>query len=411
MAAARPRSEFRSSWRPLLGSTLGLSFSVATVLLYTFGVFVIPLEAAYGWTRGELFGVIMALQLGTAVSGPLCGWLIDKLNARAVILASQAALGTMVIALSWIADELWHFYLAFALIPVLAAGAIPVSYSRLLVDTFDRARGLAIGIALAGVGIGGALLPLLAEWLIRVSNWRIAYLALGVAALAAILPLAFFLPQARTSMREAPAGAVPPRPIPRLEHFVPIAIVFSSLGLITVAALAHLVPILRARGFAAADAALGVSVASLAVIAGRLLIGYMLDRVGPVPVALAVIANIVTALVLLAMCEGDFVAFAAAAMIGLSIGAEMDVLAFLVSRNFPLEQFGRLYGWLFSLFVAASGMGPLLLGWLHDRSGSYFGPLLLLALAGLVAGALCPLMSIPAARGVTFLPNKQRPVR
>ena len=107
-------------WPAVAASTLGLIFSVGTLTLYSFGVFVHPLASSFGWSRTALGGAVAVSQLGLAVASPFWGVLIDRFGPRPVLLVSVAVMSLVFASLSLLQPPLWHLYLAFAALPLLA---------------------------------------------------------------------------------------------------------------------------------------------------------------------------------------------------------------------------------------------------------------------------------------------------
>lgn len=141
------------------------------------------------------------------------------------------------------------------------------------------------------------------------------------------------------------------------------------------ACILHMPALLSDRGLTAEDAALGSSIVGIAVIAGRLLSGYLLDRIFAPWVAVGIFGMSGIGLALLWAGGGGSVALTAAFLVGLGMGAEVDIIAFLVSRYFGLRAFGTAFGFAFGSFVLAGGLGGMLMGAGFDRTGSYEVPL------------------------------------
>ena len=120
----------------------------------------------------------------------------------------------------------------------------------------------------------------------------------------------------------------------------------------------------------------------LAVIGSRLIVGFLLDRVFAPLIAIS-ICLIAAAGISAFLFNGASAAMLTAVAMGLALGAELDLMGFLVARYFGLAQFGKTYGWLYCAFVFASGLGPLWVGAVHDAVGSY-SPALAVSAIGLV---------------------------
>ena len=375
------------SWGAVPASTIGLIFSLGTLLVYPFGVFIQPLTHEFGWTRTQIAGALSISQLSFAFTAPVWGMLLDRFGPRAVLLPSIVCISALVASLGLLTPHVWHFYLVFLAISFFAGGASPLGYSAVLARKFDRHLGLALGLALMGVGIGAALLPPLSQLLISDFGWRSAYAALGGLTLVITIPAAFVatsgMPQLRKT-RSATETAV--LPLIGSWAFLLLCALFLLLGIVTVGTLAHLVPIMIGRGFSPQGAAQVAGVTGLATIAGRGGIGWLLDRLYPPRVVAGVALLAVGSFLLLAYGSGTGLAYLAAAMLGGVVGAEVDFTAFFVRRYFGNAVFGRLYGVAFGVFMFGSGIGPLLLSKAADRFGNYqAGELLFAGLSAAVA--------------------------
>ncbi len=387
----QPPREIVSGFPVVAVSTAGLTFSVGTVLFYTFGVFVRPLEAEFGWGRAALSGAILALQLSMAVAAPLYGFLIDRFGARRIILLSITPLCLLVAALSLLDHAIWQLYLVFALVPLLAGGASPIGYARVLVTRFERDRGLALGMALAGVGIGATLLPPLAQGLISSCGWRVAYLVLGMATFLATFPACLmFLPNQHiaASHRFATPVSCNAWTIMRSPTYLQITCLFIAIGAVTVAAVPHMVPIVRSHGLSDGASAGVAATIGIAVILGRGLVGSALDHMEAAKVLMGILGLLALAMALLAFAHQIGMLMAAAFLTGFAVGAEVDILAFLVSRYFPEHLFSRLYGTALGVFMASSGVGPFLLGASFAKTGDYRQGLIIMSAVALIASGL-----------------------
>lgn len=146
-------------------------------------------------------------------------------------------------------------------------------------------------------------------------------------------------------------------------------------------------------GITADIATFGVSVSGAALLVGRVGTGYFLDRCSGPVVARTVFASAALGIALLA-ARAPVAMFAGVFLVGLGLGAEADIIAYLLGRYFGLRSFGTAFGFAFGLFVLAAGVGPLLMGLTFDRTGSYRPVLaafcLATALAAVLVGRLGP---------------------
>jgi MFS family permease len=147
------------------------------------------------------------------------------------------------------------------------------------------------------------------------------------------------------------------------------------------------------RGMSTGNAALVMSTLGISIVAARVIIGFIIDRFfAPFVAAICFLLSAI-GVSLLAAGAIDAPAFLAAVFIGFSMGAEMDMLAFLTGRYFGVKNFGRVYGILFTSFLIGTSVGPVTYGLAYESMGSYIGVLILsivLLLASAVTTALLP---------------------
>ena len=392
------------SWGVGAAATVGLIFSLGVLLVYTFGVFVRPLSAEFGWSRTQLSLGVAVSQYTLALSSPFWGLLIDRFGPRFVVLPSVVCLSALVASLSLLTANIWHYYLVFAAISFTAGGATPVGYCAILVRRFQRHLGLALGLALMGVGIGAALLPPLSQALTANFGWRQAWAVLGALTLLVTFPAALIAtrglgraaPQRPGFPAAAPGSVTPGSVMPLITSrtFVTMCFAFFLLGVISVGALTNVVPIMLSRGFSPQQAAQIAGLTGITAIIGRGGIGWVLDRSHPPYVVAAVALTALAASLLLVYGEGAALAYLAAILLGFVVGAEVDFTAFFVRYYFGNAVFGRLYGLCFGVFIVGSGTGPLLAGASFDRFGSYQPGALLFAAASALAVLL--MFTMPA---------------
>ena len=388
LAASDAAAQLDRDWPAVAASAFGLVLSTGTLALYSFGVFVRPLTAEFGWSRTGLFAALSFFQFGLAFCSPIWGAVLDRFGPRRVILFSLVALSLLVASLGLLTANLWHLYLVFLAIPVLGGGASPLGYSAIMARRFDRRLGFALGLSLMGVGLGGAILPPLAQFLLSEFSWRVAYVVLGVLTLVVTLPAALIATRSASGpVRRDAAAALSIVPMLRTRAYVLMAANFVLLGLVSVGMLANLVPMMVDHGFTPAEAARVAGLSGLAVVIARGGLGWVLDRVHA-PYVLAVVAAVAaTVPLLLAYGEGAAAGYLAATLLGAAIGAEVDFVSFLVRRYFDPAAFGRLYGIAFGFYILGTALGPVTLGYSCDNLGGYRPGLLLFTVLGLVAAA------------------------
>lgn len=375
---------------------LGMALGVPTFLIYGFGVFIDPLATELDAGRGAVSLALTIALLGNLIAGPLIGVLSDRYGPRRMVLLSTAALSLMLATLSLV-ENLTQLYVAALAMVLLAAGTAPITYTKIISAWFDKRRGFALGIALTGVGIGGALVPVVSQALIGGFGWRAAYQYLGVIVFVICFPLMSLIlrnrpPAARPLDGSEPAAGSDEagysvRQAVRRPAFWLLAGGFLLVAMGNTGGLVHLPPLLTDAGLTPERAALYAGGLGIGVTVGRVIGGYLIDLFHAPYVAICFLAGpIIAYSFFLTGLDPDW-AILPVVLFGIGMGAEFDVIPFLVTRYFGLKNFGILYGIQISTFSIGSGIGPAMMGYGFDSYGSY-GPALIVAMLVLALGAL-----------------------
>ena len=366
-------------WWVVAASACGLIVGTGSVVIFSFGTFLKPVSEALGISRGDLSSALFLSANVTAFTCLAVGWLLDRFSARAVMLPGIVLFALMIGAMGFMqADSVGMIYVIFAAAGFFGAVQTPLPYSAAVSKWFDRERGLALGLATAGVGLGTVLIPQLAGALIRNYGWREAYYGLAVAILLlAFAPVMVFIrdPVAADAEESAVArGAAPGVEAGvalRSWRFWALTIGF-FLGVMSInGVIVHIVPLLTDRGVPAPVAIGLMSAAGLAIIIGRIICGWCLDRFhGPYVAACFFLLPMVGIALLSSGWDMPW-PILGAALCGAGIGAEVDLMAFFISRYFGLKAYGTIYGVTFTLFNVGTGLGPALSGKGFDYFHSY----------------------------------------
>ena len=365
MSARRP-------WLTVVVSACALAVGQGPINVFAAGVFIKPIADSLHLGRGSVSTAIAVSGVLTAIAAPLFGHALDERGVRRPLLTSIALFGLTTAALGLV-SSITGLFVLYALSGLVGVGQNPTAYSKVLAAYFDRRRGLAMGLALAGVGLGTALIPALSARLIGAVGWRGAYACLAaVIVVLAFLPVLFWLPEpARHSSRGAEglpgvsfAEAVRSRP------YWTLAIAFFFTTVAINGALVHVVPLLTDRGMTASAAAGTLAAAGMALIAGRVAAGYVMDRVFAPYVAMASLLGPMAGVAILGWST-SLSPFVATALLGLGIGVEVDLMSFLVTRYFGLRAFGALHGLMFAALVLGNAAGASALGWSFQLLDSY----------------------------------------
>lgn len=410
--------EFGRGWRIILLALAGAATTASVTMLYGFGTFVLPLQKAFGWSRGDLQMAISFLSGGVVVASQLAGWLNQRWGMRRVTLASLLALGLALFAVASVHGAIGWLYLAFFVAPIAGAGVTFVTWTQLVSQWFDRQRGLALALVLCGSGLSAAILPPLLSWAIERWDWRAGFVVLGSLPIALTLPLAWawFRATPATAARASPATAAanattaPAAGGPaaaatvkaeaahgaelkatlRSRRFWTLNLALTLVVSAIVGMVTNTVPLLRDIGLSATQAGSVFGAFGIALITGRVVVGYLIDRLWAPGVAAVALALPAIGSLMLWNADAGWPAswlVAAVALVGVGTGAEFDLSAYLVSRYFGLRHYGRLFGIHLGLITAGSMLAPLLFAAMYKSSGSY-GPMLAYSTACCIVGPL-----------------------
>ena len=154
-------------WKNVMAAFTGMALCYAMFTVFAFGTFVKPLEEEFGLQRGELSFSLTMTNIAVVIASPSLGFIVDRLGVRRVLIPSTILMALAVASMMFLTRNIWHFYAMFLLIPIVGAGTLPQSYSRVIIAWFARRRGIALGISLAGFGVGAALVPAFAQYMIE----------------------------------------------------------------------------------------------------------------------------------------------------------------------------------------------------------------------------------------------------
>lgn len=395
---AGQRSEWARGWTVVLAGACGAMLSglhttaISTVMAH--------LNAAYGWSRAQVSASVMIVSMIVFIIGPFMGSLIDRVGPRRIALIGVPCYSLALAAVGLTGPGIWSWYLAWGVAGLAYTMISAVVWALGVSRCFMRQRGLALAVALSGTGIAGIVAPLVAVGAMDLLSWRWAFFLFGLAGLALILPVVWWLfhpdpaPGERGSAAVGPAG---PSGLTRRELFASrrfwqmfgsVALVGAGCGVLVM----HFQPMLRDRGLSAETAAGIASLMGLCMIAGRLAGGALLDHLPAHRVAAACfVLPALSSAILLSPVHAVPAYVLVIALVGFSFGAEGDILAYLTVRYFGFRVSGLAYSLMFGMFSMCFGTSPVVAGWAFDVLGDY-RTILILVLAMVLVGSLATLL-------------------
>jgi MFS family permease len=396
------RALFQNRWWIVAASLIGNIVGPGPAVIFTVNVFMVPVTTSLGWTRGMFSAGLLASAVASPVMTAVFGYLLDRFGIRRVALPATVFYALALCSFALLTPSAyWALFLMIACSAGFGACLGPIVYSKSIAAWFDKERGLALGIACCGVGLGTLLLPELGTYVIRSFGWRAGYIAIGITTFVlAFSMIAIFVREPPGFMARMQAvralathGAQPygitTRAALKTRQFWLLAAIFLLEGTACNGILSgNFVPLLHDRGYSPEAAAALLGVSGLAAMAMRVVVGFGLDVIhGPIFSAIVMLLP-AAGVGLLLSHAGAPAPFFVAICLGLAIGAEVDMLGFFVSRYFGRRSFGTLYGLVFAAFTIGVGTGPAILGFGYDRFHSYDPALELFLVLLLISAAL-----------------------
>ncbi|EHJ60693.1 MFS transporter [Novosphingobium pentaromativorans] len=384
--------EFRLHWPNLLGSALGLAFGMA-INQYILNLFGPAMIAEFGWSKAQ-FALVGSFGIVGLVAMPIAGRIADRYGPRKAAMIGYAVVPACYFAFSLMNGEIWQFYALTLVKGTVGILTTTMVFTRVVVERFDSARGLALSCLLSCTPLVGAIAAPIFGSVIETAGWRTAYQLMALVSLCGGLAAILLMGKSR-GHGHAKVVAGPKMHWAELRGMfgnrvfllllggmffcnIPQTLVYGQMSLM-----------LAENGIPLSQSAALVSVYALCVVVGRFLCGFALDKISPHVVAVFALGPPAFAYVAIASGADAFAVLAGSiAVIGLAQGAETDVAAYLTSRRFALAH----YSFIFSLLMVGSGLasaiGSVVMSMTLAGTESYDTFLYIAALAT-IGGALC----------------------
>ncbi len=356
---------------------------------FTFGVFFKSIESEFVLTRAATSAIFSTQMVLGGIFTILGGWALDRYGPRIIIflMGLLTGLGLLITGQT---NALWQLFITYSLFLAMGTSVIYVVVMSTVSRWFDRQRGLAIGIAGLGAGLGPVIIAPFATYLISSFGWRMAYLILGLIVWLIVIPLSGLLKrnphQGRTLSDSVESNSKDTRdkeygtqPVAlsilqafRTRSFWFIMFVFLLFAISLNLILTHLVPHITDIGFSAAEAATVLSVTGMASVVGRVLLGFASDRIGRKLTAIICTLLQAVALVWLLRSQELWMFYLFALAFGLGWGGMGPAMAALIGDTFGLGKIGAILGVLDAGFGVGAAIGPVVGGRVYDVTQSYF---------------------------------------
>ncbi len=367
------------------------------ILIYSFGVFLKPLTAEFDWDRGALSGALSVSLLLTGLLAIFTGRLSDKYGPRILVTLYGLLAGIGFLLMSQI-NSLWQVYLILGLLVGIGGSCCFTPVVSTVPRWFAQKAGIAVGVAVTGFGLGGAIWPPFTQWLIDTYDWRQAFVVLGLITLIVVIPLAQFMkhsPQRtglkpygsnraienKQSLSPAIEGLSFTQAIKTGRFWVVGVILFGFyFGCSTITA--HIVPYVSDIGVSKVVAASILSIVAGTSISGRLSMGLISDKVGGRLALSACLAIAASALVWLLFSKEVWMFYVFAVVFGFAYGGIVPLQAVIGVELFGLSSLGMILGGFFLCATVGAALGPIIAGSIFDVTGSYSLALLIIVILG-----------------------------
>ncbi|MEO6717653.1 MAG: MFS transporter, partial [Novosphingobium sp.] len=378
--ATAAAQEWKRHWPLVLAGVSGMSLSAVSTS--SFGVMMVPLTEALGWSRSLVSLGPLTLTVTVIIVGTAIGYAVDRFGSRIVALISAAMLCAAIAALSQLTPSPWLWIAIWAVIGAASAAMPTVSVSPVS-KGFFAGRGLALAVVLSGSGLSAFLVPNVASYLVEHHGWRIAYVGLG--ALWALVVIPVFLlflrdpnvtpdvasPESKAAAATALTGLTPAEGFRSLSFAklftANMLTIVASTGLIL-----NMVPVLRSTGIAPGTAAWIYGFSGIATIVGRVASGWLMDRISASRVVGFGVITLTVLPAMLLIAPGSVpLGMTAVIVAGMMGGTTTPANAYLAGKHFGPRNFGTFFSTINVGGAIGVGLGPLIANRVFDVTRSY----------------------------------------
>jgi len=362
-------------------------------------IFLGALLRAFHWSHARVAWMVFVLSLAVGVSQPIAGWLLDRFEARYVTGAGAALAGLGFISAGR-SNTLEGILFSVLILGVGLGASTWLPASLIIANWFGERRGTALGVATAGMEAGGMAMTYTAGYIIASHGWRAAYSFLAIPTLVIVMPLLLIVARTRPPAAAGKSVADSARDLPGFEvaealhtrAFWMLVIAQLSFGLAVGGSFHHLVAFLEGLGYTVKSATLVVSIILGMAAVGKATMGALADRIGGrYALAIGYVMIAVSVLILLGAARIWMVGLWLL-VAGIFAASPVALVPMVLAETLGLKRFGSLFGLLGFTVTVGLSIGPVVVGWVTDMTGSYtvgFELCSVIALAGAAASYAC----------------------
>jgi sugar phosphate permease len=380
-----------------IGATGFLSlFSIVGIAFYVLPFYYDFWVEEFGWSRTIVTSGNAVGKIIVCLFAFLIGWIIDRVGPRRIMLVGILLGGTALIGLSRM-NALWYLYFFYFLHALAYMSGGPLPNQVLISRWFTDSRGKAMGFAYIGIGVGGMLVPHIANWLNQLFGWHNALMVLGFLMIVIAWPIIWFIhdnPEKDTRVNTAEKPKIPFKEI--LKHRnVYLLLIGSMCSIAAVSGTSQNLKLFFTFDleYTQAQSANIISIVLASSIFGRLMMGWLADKLPKKYVMILIFTLVSCAIPLLYGASVPGIIYIFAVLFGIALGGDYMIIPLMAAELFGVRVLGRVMGIVISADVIGEALSPVLVGWLRDRGDSYtagFTALILLAVIGVIAISLLP---------------------
>jgi len=385
-----------------------LILAVMWGVMQSFGVFLKPMSAEFGWARAEISGAYSMSMFTLGLLFMVTGRLNDRFGPRIMLTTCGFSLGLGYLLMSQI-NAVWQLYLFYGVFLAIGNSGGLVPLSSTIARWFVKKRGLMTAIVQSGIGAGAMIGPPVANQLISNYGWRTSYLIMGIVALALIMVAAQFLRRDPTQKGLFPYGTVEAetetlnskakgtslsQATPTRQFWI-LGFMYLCFGFGIAAIMVHIVPHATDLGIPPLTAATVLTIIGGLNIVGRIGVGSASDRIGKRPSLIISFILLTIAFCWLLVTKELWMFRLFAVILGISFGAGAVLMSPAVAELFGLKEHGAILGTITFGLAIGNAAGPVVTGYIFDITNSYYMAFLISAILSVTGFLLALTLRFP----------------